>query len=325
MLTTAQNKLKASIGFSVSAAEFSNEDGSSKVLDPYGAELDASRIKYLTPQITFDTLDTFPGSKELFVKVIKPDGSLLTGSSSPAGYSYKYTLNAQTGKKGEKLKISGWGSESGGVYTGGTYTFEIWSENFKLYSRQFTVHAFAITNVEFSNTENDGRLIGSYGTEFRTEQLKYLTPRITYDNTGSYKGVKDLFVKIIKPDGSVERASSSPSGYTYKDSLNVQSGKKGEKVSLTGWGNSKGGSYSGGTHTFEIWCEGKKLYGAKFNIKAPQVLICSACAGLGQGFCMNCAGTGKVWTYFGPSMCFSCVGTGRLRCGVCGGSGKVTY
>jgi len=132
--------------------------------------------------------------------------------------------------------------------------------------------SFAITGMDFVNTKYDWTVIGSYGTSFESTALKYLVPRITYDNIGFSSGNRVLNIKIIKPDGSLETGKDSPSGYSYNHTLNVQPGKKEQKVLLTGWGSENGGLYSPGTYTCEIWSEGKKLYSAIFTVHSNSYL-----------------------------------------------------
>jgi hypothetical protein len=122
-----------------------------------------------------------------------------------------------------------------------------------------------ITRMDFANKEQGGTIIGSYGTTFESSTLKYLASRITYDSIGA-TGEIVLNIKIIKPDGNVYRSESSPSGFSYDRTLNVQSDRKGASVTLTGWGTENGGAYTPGTYTYEIWYKDKKLYTANFTV-----------------------------------------------------------
>lgn len=192
---------------------------------------------------------------------------------------------------------------------------------------------FSITGMDFANTDSSLNVIGSYSTSFQASAAKYISPRITYDNTGSFSGTKTLYIKIIKPDGSLERGDSSPSGYTYSCSLHINSGKKGERVLLSGWGSSSGGSYSGGTYTCEIWSEGKRLASSMFTMSAPREYVCPNCKGLRGSYCPLCGGSGLQWTIWGMVKCsgyynapgygISYCNGGWIECPVCRGSGKL--
>jgi hypothetical protein len=129
-----------------------------------------------------------------------------------------------------------------------------------------------ITQIDFANVEK-GKIIGSYGTTFNSSALKYIAPRIIYDSTGNASGEITLDIKIIQPDGNIMSSSASPRGYTYNDTLEVQAGKSGETITLIGWENEKGGTYSEGTYICEIWNNGKKLYVGNFMVTTtPQLM-----------------------------------------------------
>ena len=75
-----------------------------------------------------------------------------------------------------------------------------------------------------------------------------------------------LQVKVFKPDGTLEKATDSPEGYTFEKKRTL-TGTKGIFY-LPGWGNSKGNSYLSGNYRYEIWCEGIKMYTSTVNIKS---------------------------------------------------------
>jgi len=150
---------------------------------------------------------------------------------------------------------------------------------------------FTITNVEFYLSDGEGNN-GSYSKEFQAHQIKFINFTITYDNTGFFSGNKDLYIKVIRPDGSLISASSSPSGYSYKYSLPVSSGEKGKKASISGWGSKEGGTYNkDGNYAFEIWSEDKKLYSSSFYVKADAIPITYE----GQTYKTVKMPDGKVW------------------------------
>jgi hypothetical protein len=127
-----------------------------------------------------------------------------------------------------------------------------------------------ISNVDFVNHDENGIIIGSYGTTFESSTLKFLAPRITYDSIGS-TGEIVLNIKIIEPNGNISVSSSSSSGYSFNRIANVQSDKKGATVALFGLGTENGGYYTPGTYICEIWSKGKKLYSASFTVITTSV------------------------------------------------------
>ena len=123
-----------------------------------------------------------------------------------------------------------------------------------------------IRDIEFGNY-CDGNVIDNYGSTLYASSLKYLYPRVLYDGLcTSNKDSIDLYVKIIDPYGTVERNSSSPSGYTYKDGNNTIYSGNDQRLVLIGWGNKNVGSYDPGTYRFEVWYEGNKLFTKSFTI-----------------------------------------------------------
>jgi TonB family protein len=124
-----------------------------------------------------------------------------------------------------------------------------------------------ITNVTFAYTSFSGQLIYSYNAMLYDTTL-YLSPKITYDNLQQSSKSITLYIKIINPDEILLTEPSSPNGYSYARSVNLAGkNKQSEEEILLGWGDSEKKFYSTvGTYTFEIWCAGKKIYSAAFDI-----------------------------------------------------------
>ena len=119
-----------------------------------------------------------------------------------------------------------------------------------------------IRSMEFANTTNSGEIINDFGTPLAASQIKYLKPRFTYDGLSASASVT-LYVKLIKPDGTLSYSSSSPSGYTYSKNVSLTPGS-GNTCLLTGWGTDSGGSYIPGTWRIEVWMSGKRIFQKDF-------------------------------------------------------------
>jgi regulator of replication initiation timing len=109
---------------------------SGKMIDDYGAILYANKIRYLATRITYDSRIT--GNQTFNIKIIKPSGALMRGSSSPADYSYNTTIYINKGIN--RAYLSSWGNQSGGSYSSGTYTVEVWHKDLRLGSTSVTLH-----------------------------------------------------------------------------------------------------------------------------------------------------------------------------------------
>ena len=124
-----------------------------------------------------------------------------------------------------------------------------------------------ITRVTFANVDRDGNIISDYGSPLYKQEMKYLKPKIYYTGLASESRSVEFKVKIYNPDGTMESASNSPSGYTMSDTRTVYPGSS-QSITLSGWGNNTGGtSYSAGNVRYEIWCNGYLLYTATAEIK----------------------------------------------------------
>ena len=271
----------------ITKMDFVNKDNNGKIIDSYGTTFESSTLKFLAPRITYNSIGS-TGVISLNIKIIKPDGSIDVSSSSPNGYTFNTTLNVQANKKGETVTLNSWGNERGGSYSPGNYNYEIWSKGTRLHRASFIVKSASVSNptttpyvpavpsititkMDFVNFDKDGKTIGTYGTTFDSNALRYLAPRITYDSTGSI-GEIILNMKIIQPDGSIDSSPSSPIGYSYNTTLYVQTEKKGEVVTLGGWGNDDPGTYIPGNYTYEIWSKGTRLYRANFTVRGVSTI-----------------------------------------------------
>lgn len=119
-----------------------------------------------------------------------------------------------------------------------------------------------IRSIEFANVTKSGDIINGYGTSFAASEIKYLKPRITYEGLSANVQIA-LYVKLIKPDGTLSYSTSSPSGYTFFKNVSLTSGF-GNQCALTGWGSDSGGTYKPGTWRIELWTDGKRIFQKDF-------------------------------------------------------------
>lgn len=114
-----------------------------------------------------------------------------------------------------------------------------------------------ITDCKFANTTKDSKIIDDYGATLYSQKLLYLCPKLYYKGLLQESEYKDLYIKIINPDGSVREGTTSPAGYSYKESIWVTPGSN--NIGLSGWGNDAP-SYEKGIYTVEIWYNKKAIY-----------------------------------------------------------------
>ena len=135
----------------ISGVKFGNVDDDNHIIDNYGNKLYASEVKYLKPQLSYKGLSTSEKEVTLYVKILKEDGTLEKGNSSPEGYTYKYDFTVKPGSN-QTATLSGWGRNSGGSYSPGQYTFEIWYKDKVEKPREFDPRGQATMTPAGKNT-----------------------------------------------------------------------------------------------------------------------------------------------------------------------------
>jgi hypothetical protein len=120
---------------------------------------------------------------------------------------------------------------------------------------------FKITAVLVANTDYDGSVINDYGKNIYSSATQYIKPKLYIDTftEGSY----DIYVKFYTPDG-LSTGSSSPSGYSYKQTLSLN--KTSTIYYVSGWGNSTSGKWKAGSYRYEFYYKDKLVYTKYFNI-----------------------------------------------------------
>lgn len=137
---------------------------------------------------------------------------------------------------------------------------------------KFVKSAFMdIKKMEFANYGGEN-FISGYGEELIDDDMRYLKARIIYDGLLDWDKEITVFIKIIKPDGSVK--NSSADGFTFSDSIKVKAGKN-NQLDFSGWGRKNESSYEAGTYRYELWYEGHPIYKASFEVKSlmPSITV----------------------------------------------------
>lgn len=137
------------------------------------------------------------------------------------------------------------------------------SELSSLKSKVSGAYPMIITNIQIANVTYDGDVLTNYGNTIYSSGTMYLKPRIEY--TGLASGSKTLKVKLYTPNGTISTGTSSPSGFSYTESMYVNSGDN-NTYSLGGWGSSTKGHWRSGTYRIEIWYENTCLKAKTFTI-----------------------------------------------------------
>jgi len=131
-----------------------------------------------------------------------------------------------------------------------------------------TNQPFIIESIDFSNETKNGTKIDDYTNRLTYSRISYIRPRvkiIPLVNESQFSKSVTIYVKFIEPNGSISRNPSiSPRGFTYKSEETIYSTT--EYLYLSGWGNDSRGTYEIGTHSVEIWCNGKLIGSGSFEV-----------------------------------------------------------
>lgn len=264
-----------SVGYmEISGISFANGDDAGNLFDDYGSDLYAGDVKYLMAKVFYKGLASSQKEITLYYKIIKEDGSLMTGKNSPEGYTYSSKVKVESGV-GKSLFLTGYGNNYATAYTSGQYKYEIWYNGNVLFQKGFRIHSgktplvnsklMKISNVSFGNADKKANLISGYGETLYENEVQYLQPQISYQGHVLSEQTATLMIRIVLPGGNMTKGSSSPLCFTTKDDVEI---KPGYNTSvLVGWGNDKGTLYKSGTYRYEIWLNGDKIYETIFEVK----------------------------------------------------------
>lgn len=137
----ALSMLKQKVGDSypiiISDIEIANSYKGGNIETDFGNTIYSLNTMYLTPKITYYGISS--GTKTLYVKWFKPDGTMSSGSSSPYGFSQSDNHYLYSGSD-NTLTLSGWGNENKGHWKAGNYRIEIWYNNTCLKSKNFRIY-----------------------------------------------------------------------------------------------------------------------------------------------------------------------------------------
>lgn len=263
-----------SVGYmEISGISFANIDNSGTIIDDFGADLYAGDLKYLKPKIFYKGLSTSTKEITLYIKIIKEDGTIMSGTNSPEGYTFKNDVKIESGV-GKSLELLGWGNNLAATYSAGQYKCEIWYNGNILFQKGFRLYSgttplvgsklIKINNLKLGNVNKSGDVITGYGQELIENEIQYLQPQISYEGLSSNEQNVTFMVRITLANGNICKGNSSPLGFTFKNSFVIKPGYN--TATLLGWGNEAKNTYKNGTCKYEIWLDGNKIYETNFTV-----------------------------------------------------------
>ncbi len=106
-----------------------------------------------------------------------------------------------------------------------------------------------VQDVELANVDEENHIISDYGTPIYARDALYLKPKLNYIGISPADEVH-VFVRLYGARGEVLTGFTSPSGYTYQQSIEVLEGEN--QLTMMGWG-SAAHEFTPGSYRMEFW------------------------------------------------------------------------
>ncbi|GEM_PF-3997506 len=120
--------------------EFANAKNNSLELDntdiihPFSSDLYASDIKFLAARLYYNSAINWDDKKVVLqIKLISPQGELLSNETSPSGYTLEMNKEIYGGQINQFIDILSWGDDSQRMYYPGIWKLELWYNNQNIY------------------------------------------------------------------------------------------------------------------------------------------------------------------------------------------------
>ncbi|MDR3118129.1 MAG: hypothetical protein LBU44_01690 [Mediterranea sp.] len=124
---------------------------------------------------------------------------------------------------------------------------------------------FIILDSTITHTDKDGKSLPITNPFIRGD-VRYIGLNLKIESFGNQSVQFDL--KYVKPNGTLERGSSSPDSFTFSTNKMINSNST--IISLSGWGNNEKGTYEVGMHHIEVWADNCMIYRKSFVVDWSQ-------------------------------------------------------
>lgn len=205
---------------SINSVEFANIDKDDKFLANYGETLYVDDMRYLMPRINYDGLVAIEQNVEILIRIIKPDGILCCGESSPLGFTLTSTVKIKPGKN--QVSLTGWGNSSQSTYEEGVGIFQIWFGENKIYQGNYEIKKKKGI-ASFLTVDSKTELSTTFGVGGGTETFYVKTDGDSWVTWGVPTWCK---VKNKKENSFELECAKNTTGNTRSDYLKVKSGSK---------------------------------------------------------------------------------------------------
>lgn len=233
---------------------FANVDPIGTIINDFGAKLYERDLQYLVPRIMYDAKSDC--QMNLSMKLSDSDGDSV---SEDLQVSFK---------KGSKRYTDDLGPVCGGL-DAGDYIYELWLENFKVYSGRLNVASggpivedcgiFKVRDIKFYNL-SDGKPISEYGAKLYAADVRYLASAIYYYDLMNKKALMNTkyYIRIYTPKGVLMKCRDvSAVGYTTYSTVK-DSDIDSEYFVLNGVGQERQ-HLQPGSYRYEVWMDNCKI------------------------------------------------------------------
>jgi hypothetical protein len=118
--------------------------------------------------------------------------------------------------------------------------------------------------MEVGNSNQYNKWIKKPGSLLKASEIQYLKPVFIYDSPGT--SFLAFSIKIKDPAGTVVSGEGSPEGFSYLCRYQVTRGTS-LRFDPGGFGSARGGFYSPGTWTIELWYKDFCLYSGEVKLE----------------------------------------------------------
>lgn len=117
--------------FTMLKAEYGNFKQNGKVIAQFGSNLYSKEMRFLCGKLYYNGSPEY-AIKTIYIKIFTPDGTLMTDSYSPSGYTL--SSRAEFLRGAGFIVLSGYGNKSKSLFPAGTYRYEVWMDGKMVFS-----------------------------------------------------------------------------------------------------------------------------------------------------------------------------------------------
>ncbi|MDR2793669.1 MAG: hypothetical protein LBB61_08410 [Treponema sp.] len=132
------------------------------------------------------------------------------------------------------------------------------------YENSKSIWAINVTDMEFGNANQYDQWITKPGVALKASEVQFLNPVFIYDSPAS--SFLTFYIKIKDSAGTVIHGEKSPEGFSYSRQQQIKRGTS-LRFDPGGFGTARGGFYSSGVWTIELWGEGLCLYSREVKLE----------------------------------------------------------